>query len=195
MEYILSQIFVVLCYLLLGSTYLIKNRSTILIVNMCSLVCNGVSYFLLGAWSGLGVVCIAMLRNAIFIVQQRIKALEKYLIDDIIILIFLMVITVLVGVFTYDTIWSLFSVFASATYTISVWQRNIKVYKILGVLASAFGIVYFVFIHSIFGIILESCMFVTAAVGAIIYMLKHKKEDESIVAELKETEVEENGIS
>lgn len=193
MEYILSQVFVVLCYLLLGSTYLIKNRSTILVVNMCSLVCNGVSYFLLGAWAGVGVVCIAAVRNVIFIVQQRIKALDKYLIDDIIILIFLMIVSVVVGVLTFDTIWSLFSIFASVTYTISVWQRNIKIYKILGVITSVFGVVYFVFIHSLFGIILESCMCVTAAVGAIIYIRKNKKEHVSADAEVQE-EVKENGI-
>lgn len=189
MEYILSQVFVVLCYILLGSTYLIKNRSTILIINMCSLVCNGVSYFLLGAWAGLGVICIAVLRNAIFIVQQRIKALEKYLIDDIIILVFLMIVTALVGVFTFDTVLSLFSIFASATYTISVWQRNIKVYKLLGILSSAFGVVYFVFIHSLFGIILESCMLVISAVGAIIYILKNKDSSKAL-----KTEEIENGI-
>ena len=189
MEYILSQVFVILCYLLLGSTYLIKNRSTILLINLCSLVCNGVSYFLLGAWAGLGVICIAMLRNAIFIVQQRIKALEKYLIDDIIILVFLMIVTALVGVFTFDTVLSLFSVFASATYTISVWQRNIKVYKLLGILSSAFGVVYFVFIKSLFGIILESCMLVIAAVGAVSYIIKNKNTEPS-----DEIEVEENGI-
>lgn len=189
MEYILSQVFVILCYLLLGSTYLIKNRSTILLINLCSLVCNGVSYFLLGAWAGLGVICIAMLRNAIFIVQQRIKALEKYLIDDIIILVFLMIVTALVGVFTFDTVLSLFSVFASATYTISVWQRNIKVYKLLGILSSAFGVVYFVFIKSLFGIILESCMLVIAAVGTVSYIIKNKNTEPS-----DEIEVEENGI-
>ncbi len=189
MEYILSQIFVVLSYILLGSTYLIKQRSTILCINMCSLVCNGVSYFLLNAWAGLGTIAIAVLRNVIFIVQQRIKVLEKYKIDDIIILVFLLIVSAVVGVITYDTVWSLFSIFASVTYTISVWQHNVKVYKLLGVLTSAFGIVYFVFIGSIFGCILESCLLVTAGVGAIMYIRKHKNDK---ISEIKEVE---DGIS
>lgn len=189
MEYILSQIFVVLSYILLGSTYLIKNRSTILCINLCSLVCNGVSYFFLGAWSGLGVVCIAMIRNVLFMVQQRIKALDKYLIDDIIILVFLMAISIIVGIVTFDSVWSLFSIFASITYTISVWQRNVKVYKILGVLASVFGVVYFVFIHSWFGVILESCILIISAVGVITYIIKDRKNNK------EDSEVKENGIS
>ena len=100
-----------------------------------------------------------------------------------------MIVTVLVGVFTFDTVLSLFSVFASATYTISVLQRNIKVYKLLGILSSAFGVVYFVFIKSLFGIILESCMLVIAAVGAVSYIIKNKNTEPS-----DEIEVEENGI-
>ena len=189
MEYILSQVFVVFSYILLGSTYLIKSRSTILYINLCSLICNGVSYFFLGAWSGLGVVCIAILRNALFMIQQRIKALDKYFIDDIIILVFLMIISIVVGIITFDTVWSLFSIFASVTYTVSVWQRNIKVYKILGVLASVFGVVYFIFIGSLFGVILESCMLVISAVGAITYIIKDRKNMIVNKEEAKENEV------
>ena len=152
MTYILSQVFICLCYLFLGLTYVIKKRTLILCFSLVALVLNGVHYSLLGAWAGLGVVCIAIVRNVLFLVQQKIKVLDKYVIDDWIILIFLMIISIITGVWTYNSIFSLFSIVASMIYTVSVWQKNIKVYKILGIISGLINIVYFIFIKSIFGI-------------------------------------------
>ncbi len=176
MNYILSQIFVVLGYICLGLTYLNKNRMLILFVGLGSLIFNGLSYIFLGAWMGLGVTCVAIVRNILFLIQQKIKALNKYKIDDWIILIFLLVISVVIAIFTYDTFFSLFSVGASVTYTLSVWQKNIKVYKILGIFSSLFAVIYFSFIGSLFGIILECVMFVVSLVATILYIKQQNKE-------------------
>jgi hypothetical protein len=176
MTFIFSQIFVCLCYLFLGLTYVIKKRTLILIFSLAALLFNGLHYSLLGAWAGVGVVCIAVVRNVLFLVQQKIKALDKYVIDDWIILIFLLIISALTAVWTYDGILSLFSIFASVIYTVSVWQKNIKVYKILGIISGIINIVYFVFIGSIFGIILETIVCLITIVFTIIYILSERKE-------------------
>jgi hypothetical protein len=133
-------------------------------------------YSLLGAWAGVGVVCIAVIRNVLFLIQQKIKALDKYVIDDWIILIFLLIISAVTAVWTYDGLLSLFSIFASVIYTVSVWQKNIKVYKVLGIISGAINIVYFAFIGSIFGIILESIVCLVTIVFTIIYILNERKE-------------------
>ena len=146
--YIVSQVFICLCYLFLGLTYVIKNRNMILYFSLGALLFNGVHYILRGAWAGVGVVCIAIIRNVLFLIQQKIKALDKYIIDDWIILIFLMIISVLTAMWTYVSVFDLFAISASMTYTISVWQKNIKVYKILGIVSGLLNIVYFIFIFS-----------------------------------------------
>ena len=142
---------------------------------------NGLHYSLLKAWAGVGVVCIAVLRNILFLVQQKIKALDKYIIDDWIILSVLMVVSAITAVWTYDSIFSLFSIFASVVYTFSVWQKNIKAYKILGIVSGLLNIVYFIFISSLFGIILESIVCLVSIVFTIIYIKDEKKEKQTSV--------------
>jgi hypothetical protein len=162
--------------LFLGLTYVIKKRTLILLFSLAALLFNGLHYSLLGAWAGVGVVCIAVIRNVLFLIQQKIKALDKYVIDDWIILIFLLIISAVTAVWTYDGLLSLFSIFASVIYTVSVWQKNIKVYKVLGIISGAINIVYFAFIGSIFGIILESIVCLVTIVFTIIYILNERKE-------------------
>ena len=176
MTFIFSQVFVCLCYLFLGLTYVIKKRTLILLFSLAALLFNGLHYSLLGAWAGVGVVCIAVIRNVLFLIQQKIKALDKYVIDDWIILIFLLIISAFTAVWTYDGLLSLFSIFASVIYTVSVWQKNIKVYKVLGIISGAINIVYFAFIGSIFGIILESIVCLVTIVFTIIFILNERKE-------------------
>lgn len=174
--YVLSQVFVCLCYLFLGLTYVIKNRNMILSFSLAALLFNGIHYTLLGAWAGVGVVCIAIVRNILFLIQQKIKALDKYVIDDWIILIFLMIISIITAVWTYVSVLSLFSIAASMVYTVSVWQKNIKVYKIFGIISGILNIVYFVFIKSKLGIILESVVCGITIVFTVIYMVNERKE-------------------
>lgn len=174
MEYILSQIFVVLSYALLGATYLLKNRKLILSFSLMAVVCNGIGFFFLDAWSGLAMSGFAILRNVIFMIQNKYYKTEKIIWLDWLILGFLVVVSALFAVFTYDGLLSLLSVVATMTYTVSVWQKNINVYKILGVVASVLWVAYGIFIKSLFSIILEMVMLIVEIVG-IVRDLKNKK--------------------
>lgn len=178
MEYIISQIFVCLSYIFLGLTYFIGKRKIILLTNLVSLTCNGIHYMLLGAWAGFGVVCIAVIRNVLFLIQQKIKVLDKYVIDDWILLIALLSVSLMTGVLTYDSIFSLFTIVSSMVFTISLWQKNNMVYKILGIIASALGLVYLIYISSILGIILESLKLTASLVAAIIYFKNNKNDSD-----------------
>ena len=172
MTYIISQVFVVLTYILLAATYFTSHRTKILVLSLFALFCNGVHYSLLSAWTGLGVVIIATIRNVLFLIQQKIKVLDKYVIDDWIILITLLIISGVTAVMTYDSFFSLFSIAGSILYTISVWQKNIKVYRILGIISSAMSLIYFIYIASIFAIILESIMLVTRKLKKKLWQTK-----------------------
>lgn len=69
--YILSQIFVIINTALLMATYQLKTRKSILIVSFMALIANGVAYVLLSAWSGLAMVFVAMMRNIIFMIDEK----------------------------------------------------------------------------------------------------------------------------
>lgn len=175
MVYILSQIFVVLSYVFLGATYATKNRNLLLFFSIIAIVFNGVSYTLLEAWAGLAVTIVALLRNIVFLIQEKFEGDKDYTKMDWIVLVVLMLISATFAYFTFDGWLSLFTTLSSVIYTISVWQHNIAAYKILGVVSSACSIVYFVFIWSIFGFVLESVLFVFTTASMIKYFVSQNK--------------------
>lgn len=185
-EYIFSQVFVVISYLLLGSTYLVKNRKLLLGLNVLSLFANAAGYLFLSAWSGLAMCGVALLRNAILLLQNHFDKDKKNKIIDWSIFAFLFIVSGVCGYFTCrGQSWlSWFSVIATFIYTISIWQKNQLVYKILGIICSIMWIVYNIFVWSIFGFSLEAVLLVVEVVGTIITLKKLKsKQDKSCLAE------------
>ena len=189
MTYWLSQLFVCVSYLFLGLCYFTKRRKLILYLSLIAIIANGCSYMLLKAWTGVGVIAIALLRNGLFLLQSKIKVLDKYKIDDWIILIILLIVYGAIGVYTYDTIFSLFTIASSILYTVSIWQRNVTVYKVLGLISSACSLVYFAFIKSIFGLILEAVMFIVAIIAIALYVKEKKKNKASAIKSVSDVKM------
>ena len=69
--YVASQVFTIIMYALLAITYYVKNRKAILILNLISLIANGLAYVLLNAYSGLAMCIIALVRNIVFLVDEK----------------------------------------------------------------------------------------------------------------------------
>ncbi len=174
--YILSQVFTITMYILLAITYYLKDRKKILVLNFLGLTANMVTYILLDAWSGLAMTVVSLIRNIIFILDEN-KNGKRTTINrlDIIILVILYIISVILAVFTYDGFFSLFSVFATMLYTYSVWQKNTKRYKLLGIPIGILWITYNIYIMSIFGIILESVLLICSINGYVLEIKRINK--------------------
>ena len=167
MEYIISQIFVIFSYAALISTYFFKNRKFILLFSCFALICNGFAYFFLGAWSGLAMCGFAIIRNIVFMIQNKFFKTDKITWIDWIILAVLLIVSAIFAVITYDGFLSLLSVFGTLVYTISVWQKNTTTYKILGIVSSILWVAYGIFIKSIFSIVLETVLLTSEIIGTI----------------------------
>lgn len=166
LEYILSQVFIIISYLLLMLSYQAKSRKNILVLSNISIVANGISYVFLQAYTGLAMCFVALFRNIIFMVdEKRNGKSEEISKKDIIILAVLYLISLVSTVFTYDGFLSLLSVFATMLYTYSVWQKKTTIYKILGLPIGILWIAYNIYIMSIFGIILETILTISAIYG------------------------------
>lgn len=166
--YILSQIFIIINYIFLVITYQSKSRKNILIFNFGALIASALSYIFLSAYSGLAMTIVATIRNIIFIIDEKINGKrEKNSTKDYIILIILYLISIISGILTYNGILSMMSVIATMLYTYSVWQKNTKIYKILGIPVGIIWIVYNIYIFSVFGIILETILAVSAIIGYV----------------------------
>lgn len=173
--YVLSQVFIIISYVFLISTYQLKSRKSILVFNFLSLLATGVSHFCLSAFSGLAMTCVAIIRNIIFLAQENKGKSDKITNTDIVILIVLYAISIVSAIFTYEGIMSLMSVFATMIYTYSVWQKNTSVYKYLGIPVSTCWILYDIYITSWFGMLLESALMISAIIGIIRVHREQKK--------------------
>lgn len=166
MSYILSQVFTILMYGLLAITYYLKDRKTILVISFLSIVANAIAYVLLNAYSGLAMCMIALVRNVIFIVDEKKNGKQdKIRTKDIMILGVLYVIAIISAIFTYDGVFSLLSVFATMLYTYSVWQKKVGIYKFCGIPVGILWVLYNVYVKSIFGVILETVLLVNSIIG------------------------------
>lgn len=154
--YILSQIFVIINYLFLIITYQLKDNKKILILNTIACISSTIAFFLLDAYIGCSMTLIAVIRNIIF---NKDKSINSLLIIFILMLLF--------SIYTYENLFSLVPVCGTLLYTISIWQNNNKVYKILGIPVEICWLFYQIYILSIFGIILELVLFVSVIVGII----------------------------
>ena len=172
--YILSQVFTIITYGLLALTYYAKDRRKVLILNFLSLIVNGLAYIFLSAWSGFAMCIVALIRNIIFLMDEKKNGKrENVNKTDIVILIILYLISIIFAIFTYEGFLSLLSVFATCLYTFSVWQKKTNIYKLLGIPIGILWILYNIYIKSIFGIILETLLLICSTTG---YFLEVKKE-------------------
>lgn len=173
--YIFSQICVIMYYILVIATYQIKSRKKILIMNMVGLIIMGISYFCLSAYSGVSMVILGIVRNTMFYIDEvKGKNSEKITKHNVVELTILIVLAAIFSIFTYEGLLSLMSVAATMIYTISIWQKNTKVYRLLGIPIGVAGILYNVYIKSILGIVFEGFSFISAAIGSFREIFKKK---------------------
>lgn len=175
-QYIISQVFTIISYLFLASTYYVKKRKSVLILNCIVQISFIVAFLLLRAWTGLVMTIIALIRNIIFVIDENKNGKREHMNKtDIIILVVLYIISIVSAVFTYEGFFSLLSVFATMLYTYTVCQKNIKTYKLLGIPTEILWICYNIYIKSLFGIILELIMFGVCCTGYIKEINKERK--------------------
>lgn len=166
LSYVLSQVFIILNYIFLIITYQLKDRKKILLFNIASLSSAGLSYVFLSAYTGLAMVFVSIIRNIVLIINEKKNGISKSVtVNEILILFVIYSITIVLSVITFNGYLSLMSVAATMLYTYSVWQKNTKVYKWLGVPVSLCWIAYNIYISSLFGIILETVLMTSAIVG------------------------------
>ena len=169
--YLVSQICVIIHYVLLTSTYWLKSRKNILLVSFASLAFSFLGFAFLSALTGMAMMSVALVRNLVFYIREKNAKKDNIDIVDWYILIFLYLVTVILSVLTYEGFFSVFSVAATIAYTFSVWQKSPVVYKALGAPVSVLWIVYNFFVKSLFGVILETIVFVCS----VLAVIKEKK--------------------
>lgn len=159
--YILSQVLAIIYYILFGLTYYMKDKRVILILGIISIFIHGISFILLGGFTAAAMSLVAVFRNILFILEDKNGQINK------ISLYILYLITVISGILTYNNIFSLLPIMAVILYTYSVWQPNVKKYKLLGIVTGILYLIYNIYLRSIFGILMEFILTLCSFIGFI----------------------------
>lgn len=174
--YIISQVFTIIYYLLVATSYYAKDRKGVLVITFLSLIANGIAYILLNAWTGLAMCIVAIIRNIVFLIDEKKNGKRETINKtDVEILIILYVISIVSAIFTYDGFLSLLPVFGTMLYTFSVWQKKTTIYKLMGIPISILWVIYNIYIMSIFGIILEALLLICSTIGYVLEVKDYYK--------------------
>ncbi len=165
--YIFSQILVVLYYLIYSGTFHLKEKNKILFWGILATILSGVSYFLLQAYTGIAMCIVAIIRNIWFGKSKSKKSL-----------IIIYLITLILSIFSYQNIFSMFNIFATIIYTYSLWQESTKKYKLLGIIVNVLMIVYDTYIKSILGVFFMIVSLISSIMG--YYKECNKKQEINI---------------
>lgn len=174
--YIWSQIFTVIEYTLLGCSYLAKKRKLTVTLDIFSMLCGIIAFFLLGADLGMGMSIVILLTNFYYLWQEGKPKLRKrrYWWDYLMLGVILAAI-VIITIFTHEGWLSLLSVAATILYEISIWQDSTKIYKLLGIPVAFCWMSYNALILSPFGVICEFGMLIASIYGYVKELRSHRK--------------------
>ena len=165
-QYIASQIVIIFVYIFLSLTYCVKNRKVILAFSFLSNFLNSIAFLLLGAYTSSAMCAISIFRDIVFIVDQKINGKSDTITKkDYAILAMIYGISIISIILTFKGFWTLLYAAGSMLYTYSIWQKNNKVYKFMGIPVTLIVIVDSIYIKSVFGVILQMVVLICSAIG------------------------------
>lgn len=170
MNFILSQIFVVLGIAFIVLSLWSRNKRTILIFCLVSSLMFALQYLFLNAIEGVVINALGILRGIwFFIYDKKEKPIPVY---PLIILISLFLISM---IFTYEGLVSFTPFIAASLLTYSIWDHRVLVYKTCAIPISACWIIYNIYVGSVFGYISDSILLTIEICALIEYVVRMHK--------------------
>jgi len=168
--FIVAQVLMLVAYAAQNSAYMVKQRVWILVANMIAIGFQMGAFAALGAWTGFWMLGISISRSAAFLANELVtKGKPKNRIFDTIVLGGVVIGAVLVTVFTYESWHDLLSVVAVLVASIGLWQRNVKIFRILAIPMTMMWLVYMIVVGALVGIVFESISLGVVICSVILY--------------------------
>lgn len=165
-QYIASQIIVIFVYVFLSLTYVVKSRKAIIAFSFLSNFLNSITFILLGSYTSAAMCAISILRDIIFLIDERINGKSKVITKkDIALISFIYSLSLVSIIFTYNGPLSLLYACGSMLYTYSIWQKNTKLYRFMGIPVTLIVIVDSIVIKSVLGVIFQGVVLITSCIG------------------------------
>ena len=147
-KFIISQIIGLISFIISLMAYHKNEKKGILKNMIISNILNIVHYLLLYAYSGCITKIMAIIRDEIIIKKEDNRKLNKPYI-----LVIIMMIYILIGIFTFEKIYSVLPIIAATIYLLFIWNGDKSKIKKIAFYSYFIWLVYNICIISIAGII------------------------------------------
>lgn len=153
------------------SSFQVKNRRLLIILQTISFTCFGVQYLLTGAYTGLILEAVCIGRNLLF----YFKGNNKFL-NSIFVPIIFGVSAIVIGICTFDGWPSLLPAFATVVQSFALYAKKEEHSRLLFLVGSPMWLVYNIFSNLLFPVITECINMVSIIISVIRFYIKAKKE-------------------
>ena len=162
--YIISQIITVLMFIFLGVSFYFKDRKKILLANIFAQICQIVSTLLLKGFTG-ALMSIIMLLSYNTMYADYMFNRKENKIRNVMILLIYFILIIFVTSLSFNGYASIIAALATIILLFGLWQRNLKIYKICGIIGSILWLIYYNYLKSIFGVVLEIILIISTLIS------------------------------
>ena len=152
-----------------------KTRNKVLTFLILDSIFYLIEYIILGALSGAFINVISIIRAIIFKYKDKYKILQSN-----VILLLVLLLYILIGIFTYDGLISIFPVIASILYAIVLWQDNVKKIRLGSAIMILSFLIYNIAVGAYLSILVEAVLLISS-VAAIIKLDILNVKDKNLV--------------
>ncbi len=162
MDFILIQIIGGLGYFFLALSYYRKNKKDILLLQILSYIFFVIHYYLLGGITGS--ICNLLGLIGFLIIYFLEKKYEKKL---LLLLTPIILGIVIISLFTFKDIYSIFPILASISVLISFLEKNTTTIRLIGVFSAICWLVYAFYCDSYVAIVFEILLLLSVFISVI----------------------------
>lgn len=134
---ILAQILGFIALIFIVLSYQNTKKEKFLLIQIFANIFFGLQYFTLKAFSALCSSIVSLIRTIVFFKYEKQNKKAPFLI-----LIVILITISILGIFTFEGIYSLIPIAIALAYSYGTWQNNLKLTYIIGIIASILWIYY-----------------------------------------------------
>ena len=166
---VIGQCFGIAAFVIAFLAYQAKTSQRLLVIQSGAILCFCIHYALLGAITGFALNVICLMRNVIFANKSK-KIFSSKLWPYILALI-----TVVIGIFTWEDWYSILLIIALAVNTVCMALPTSQGIRISLLVTCPFALVYNIFVLSIGGMVNESLSIISSVIGIVRFNKDKKK--------------------
>lgn len=167
---VVAQVFALLAMIVFSLAPHQKKKSGVLIFHIMANALYATQYFLLSAYPAIATNILSGIETIVLYVYMK----KNKEVPVMIVWIYSFLILI-IGVFTYQNIYSILPIFISIVYAYGTWQSNLRIYRIISVIGCTTWIIYNYVVQSYVGALGSAFQLVLAIIAIIRFDILKKE--------------------